>query len=477
MQFGGKCMQKRNKGSSKILVIMISMMLVFNNLSPTVFAIETGNQENEMEETNTTENGIDTVEPTTDLDVTTVPEVTILPSMTETPKIDEGVVSQESPTPSSNTEENIEEPTVMLIQSINKLDERYILSTTSDSIYSLSVELNTPLDELQLPNTLLVQVNDKEEEIEITWISDRNYVSDVNGKFIFTPILPNGYELTENVNLPQIYVFVGKQGKTRNSETFNSTSADFGEYTVHYLDGNAPRYENNALIIDKNGTYEISMRSDISQTTTDRILVESGVIANITLNNLNIDLSQRDWACALDLQNSKIELNLIGDNILKSGLYVAGVSVGSKGKVTIDGLGSLTAVGGGCAAGIGGNYRNNTGEITINGGIVTARAFVSSGEPAGIGGGGSGSAGIIKITGGIVNATGSQKGIGSGYNNTEGSIEITGGNVTANGIGTGFDNTSVITRIDGNAIVFCTDNGIDKTNQANRRGSVRKHLC
>ena len=96
------------------------------------------------------------------------------------------------------------------------------------------------------------------------------------------------------------------------------------------------------------------------------------------------------------------------------------------------------------------------GNITINGGIITA---TSSYQAAGIGSGrsGSGTNGIITINGGDVTATGGFEygaGIGGGYANNiaGGDIKITGGHVEANGaakaagIGTGYND-------------YCTTNG------------------
>ena len=110
------------------------------------------------------------------------------------------------------------------------------------------------------------------------------------------------------------------------------------------------------------------------------------------------------------------------------------------GNITIEG-GTVTANGGGEGAGIGSSAYGSCGDITINGGTVTA-----TGDPnitnggAGIGSGYMGSCGKIIIRGGSVTATGgtSGAGIGSsgsnqGYESICGKIEITGGIVSATG--------------------------------------------
>ena len=127
-----------------------------------------------------------------------------------------------------------------------------------------------------------------------------------------------------------------------------------------------------------------------------------------------------------------------------SAIYLpAGNTLTIKGETA--GTGSLTATGGGAAAGIGAgssgassSYRS-CGHIVIQGGHITARG----GYGAGIGAGQFSSAGNITISGGVVNASSSSlgAGIGSGngkngntlYASTCGNILISGGTVTATG--------------------------------------------
>ncbi|MDR1069889.1 MAG: hypothetical protein LBL37_03800, partial [Gracilibacteraceae bacterium] len=87
------------------------------------------------------------------------------------------------------------------------------------------------------------------------------------------------------------------------------------------------------------------------------------------------------------------------------------------------------------AAGIGGGYDGQSGDITIEGGDVTGHGGRYS---AGIGGGwivSGGANGSITITGGSVKAYGGDDGpgIGGGYNRSGGNITITGGVVVAEG--------------------------------------------
>ena len=209
-----------------------------------------------------------------------------------------------------------------------------------------------------------------------------------------------------------------------------------GEYGTDYS------YENNVLTILKSTTLTIS-----GTTMTDRIEVESGVSANITLDGVNIDVSSlRDTAAFKIADNStgNVTITLADDsvNTLSSGYKCAGLQKNGGGadigKLTIqggtNGTGELTSKGNdNFGAGIGGGDEGSTSNIKITGGTVTASGSYGG---AGIGGGYGGSASDIEITGGKVFATGGSGGAGIGGGNYRGNgskITISGGIVTANG--------------------------------------------
>ena len=106
-------------------------------------------------------------------------------------------------------------------------------------------------------------------------------------------------------------------------------------------------------------------------------------------------------------------------------------------KASINGTGSLTATGGGLAAGIGSGKNGSCGNISITGGTITAMGLSGG---AGIGSGENGSCGSISITGGTITASGSRlaAGIGSGYEGGCGDIIING---TASGQAEGDSNS------------------------------------
>ena len=122
---------------------------------------------------------------------------------------------------------------------------------------------------------------------------------------------------------------------------------------------------------------------------------------------------------------------------LPSGIHVTGansLTVWAQSKDS-DTCGALTAVSPGAAmAGIGGNKKESGGEITINGGRISATGNYCG---AGIGSGDAqyGNGGTITINGGTVSATGGgwAAGIGGAWLSSGGNITINGGTVVATG--------------------------------------------
>ena len=178
------------------------------------------------------------------------------------------------------------------------------------------------------------------------------------------------------------------------------------------------------------------------------VINNAATALKLTLKDVKIDVSDtgsniypnfEDGKAALSVQGSgDVEIELDGDNVLKSGLDRAGLEKNtstSTGTLTLkddNKDGSLRAEGGSGGAGIGGGYSGDGENITIKGGTVTA---VGNKFGAGIGGSNGGSGKNITITGGAVTATGGDygAGIGGGYYANGEDITITGGAVTAAG--------------------------------------------
>ena len=179
------------------------------------------------------------------------------------------------------------------------------------------------------------------------------------------------------------------------------------------------------------------------------VINNAATALKLTLKDVKIDVSdtgdQYDWdqkgKAALSVQGKgNVEIELDGDNELKSGTQSAGLEKTSTGTLTLkddnNEAGSLTATGGFNSAGIGGGYLGDGKNITITGGTVNA---TGNEDGAGIGGGSSGSGENITINGGEVTASGGDNwddcgaGIGGGNGGVGKNITITGGTVNATG--------------------------------------------
>ena len=150
----------------------------------------------------------------------------------------------------------------------------------------------------------------------------------------------------------------------------------------------------------------------------------------VTLKDVNIDTSSRSEAAVSVTGEGNTNIELDGDNALKSDIYSSGIS--SSGSLTISGgeNDSLTAQGGSGADGI-----YSSGSLTISGGTVTANGGSGGG---GDGGDGIWSSGGVTISGGsTVTANGGDGKDdygGDGIRSDSGDVTISGGStVTANG--------------------------------------------
>ena len=210
-----------------------------------------------------------------------------------------------------------------------------------------------------------------------------------------------------------------------------------------------------------------------------RIQIEENASVTLTLDGAYMDASAIPYISAPILipENSTGNVNIIlkGENGLKAGNYYAAIQKNGDaediGTLTISGEGSLMAMGGVNAAGVGSGKTKPVKNIMITGGTITATggesgAGIGSGyyragsnitisggtimatggnSAAGIGGGERGAGSNITITGGTVIATATAEaenistgaGIGGGYSGEGNNITISGGTVTATSIAVG----------------------------------------
>lgn len=188
--------------------------------------------------------------------------------------------------------------------------------------------------------------------------------------------------------------------------------------------------------------------TDKTTATSHRIVVASGVSANITLAGVNIECSSGSPFEIAANSTGNVTITLADgttNTLMATRTYAALQKEGSGtniGKLTIQGKGELIADTTGTAAAAIGSHGAGLGSsadvsnITITGGKIMATGG-AAGIGSGTGTGYTGNVSNIVITGGIVTATAnsSSAGIGSGYSSgisgTVSDIIITGGTVTA----------------------------------------------
>ena len=243
-----------------------------------------------------------------------------------------------------------------------------------------------------------------------------------------------------------------------------------------YWDGSAYQNEGATVLGQSPYTYQPSPAPgptpgttlDLSTVTADTTVADGYTITGTLANNVKISIAD---GATVTLKNASINadctwtsgnyagLNCLGDatitleagttNTVKGfNRTYPGIHVPSGKTLTINGSGTLAAspnttnVGmNATGAGIGGGVGLSCGNITIEGGTITAStashsaAIGSGGNPAG-----TQTCGNITITGGTVTATCSASygaGIGAGLNGECGNISISGGTVTAFGASAG----------------------------------------
>ena len=175
-----------------------------------------------------------------------------------------------------------------------------------------------------------------------------------------------------------------------------------------------------------------------STTNTITIQAEKNQTAQVTISDVNIDVSSEGKAAISTGGDGSVTIELDGDNTAKGGYNHAGVEKNNGGNLTItdaDGDGALNAKGGVYGAGIGGGRRENGSNITISGNAEVEAVGGTFG--AGIGGGHDGNGSNITISGSAeVTANGGKNGAGIGGGNDGSGSDITisgSAEVTANG--------------------------------------------
>ena len=232
---------------------------------------------------------------------------------------------------------------------------------------------------------------------------------------------------------------------------FYDGEVKYGKYAYLDIADGSIQLKNTGYIQGTNPLVEYDGDYIITGTTTENTVkvMEEGTY-NITIKDLNIDVSSVDKCCAFNANAENkatgvfVNLYIDGDNKLYAGSHAAALGfananpnieeVTNASKLTIQGQGHLYAVGKGNAAGIGTSFigaaAGDANNITINSGNITAISV--GGGAAAIGGGNGKNANNIIINGGNIIAK-SSYGQGIGAERVIDNIVINGGNIKLEG--------------------------------------------
>ena len=166
------------------------------------------------------------------------------------------------------------------------------------------------------------------------------------------------------------------------------------------------------------------------------ISAEKNATADVVFNNLSINIGNEEISPISVHKEGDVVIELDGITTLKAGASHAGIEKSEAGNLIINDKNNLQGIldvtGGRASAGIGGGFKQEGKNITINGGNIT----ITGGDAAaGIGGGATGVGENITINGGNITVTGGEAsaGIGGGAGEAGENITINGGDVTVTG--------------------------------------------
>ncbi|MBR3085165.1 MAG: hypothetical protein IKH04_02055, partial [Kiritimatiellae bacterium] len=254
--------------------------------------------------------------------------------------------------------------------------------------------------------------------------------------------LPEGlYVATNAVDGAKWTIRIGPDGEA----TVVAWNDDFtvNGVNIAQLSGEGWDFATNVLTLAGTGRYTVRGTNELGGV---RIVVASDAIVELAGVSLR---AEAPFALGNGVA-ATVLLNGPGNRLVATRYSAAGLFVPETASLTITNAtvdAKLVAIGGGAAAGIGGNHGDNlrVGSITLAGGTVEAHSSATDdlGEAAAIGAGRGGKAGPIRITGGRVYAyAGSKYGyasaaIGGSLRMAEaytgGLVEISGGTVYACG--------------------------------------------
>ena len=160
----------------------------------------------------------------------------------------------------------------------------------------------------------------------------------------------------------------------------------------------------------------------VGSTSSRRVVVASDIKVDVMLWAADIAPAS---GCAFDMSGATVDMRLTSANTLRSNAGFAGIQAPDGSSLTISGNGSLLAIGGRNAAGIGGGNALSGGDIYIVGGTVEASGNDGG---SGVGGGNLGNGGDILLDGADTSLT--AIGGTSAYDIGSGNSHINGGTLT-----------------------------------------------
>lgn len=369
-------------------------------------------------------------------------------TITSIEELDEDVKCQV--VPYGTEESDIAFPDSLEVAAEYTVYEQISENTVSDNNSGIKTKTETK-------NTTIENITwklDKDQSDFDVFTGSEEELEDCGGAYyVYTAVIPqkdkagNTYTLADGIALPEIEVLVGDS----NAEIMTLSNEDVLD--VSTLEAKSITFGagySDYIVIDENNVDDFNGKT-LTGTTTKGIFISNGVMVDLTIENLNITKSENISSCISVGYGATLNLTVKGNNTLEAtGWGGAGIEVMGQTKATLRitsaSTGTLTAVGGYGSkqfgsyggAGIGGMARITSditniyvGNIIIEGGTINA---VGGYQAAGIGGTIGESGANITITGGTVNATGGSygAGIGGGFNGNVNAITISGGTVTAN---------------------------------------------
>lgn len=301
------------------------------------------------------------------------------------------------------------------------------------------------------------------------WTTESYTIIYKDGNTTLTGLAPTNYDIeTATFNLPEPLAPEGKAfvgwftDADFNTQATSIPAGSTGNKTfyVKWRDAEAGEGENVVTFIDANGS---------ERTENCNVLIAAMTTLETGWYVVNNDLTVNSSV----MIDGNVNIVLVDGKTLtvnaNNAWATAGITVAAGSSLSIygqaEGTGSLNATGGDYGAGIGSGYNKNAGNVTINGGTVTATGH----DGAGIGGATSGVCGTVTVNRGTVVATGGGMcpGIGSGSSaSAGGTVIINGGDVTATGgsggaagIGGGNNCPGGVVTITGGAVVATGTDG------------------